>query len=70
MMLHLATFETEYTASFRSGLLRCNKILFPSPEIHVISAYLNSPYPIPYTAEHRPPYIMESSSNGAPHLTA
>jgi hypothetical protein len=70
MMLHRAPFETEYTASFRSGLLRRNKILFPSPGIHVISAYLNSPYPIPYTAEHQPPYITEWSSNGAPYLTA
>jgi len=69
-MLHLAPFETEYTASFRSGLLPCNKILFPSPGIHFISAYLNSPYPIPYTAERRPPCVTEWSSNGAPHLTA
>ena len=57
MMLHLAPCEAQYTASFRIGLLRYNKILFPSPGIHFISAYLNSPYLIPYTAQHQPPYI-------------
>jgi hypothetical protein len=70
MTPHLAPFETEYTVSFRSGLQRCNKILFPSPGIQAISAYLNSPYPIPYTAEHQLPYITVWSSNGPPYLTA